>query len=93
MKVYTPEAMVRVSRYQNYFPTLPEEIKSDIYARMRELIEEVKVYGDMKAFVSLLRRMGYEKVELIDTTNGMFMSPWEAKWMALSGSALLAGKK
>ena len=50
-------------------------------------------YGDMKAFVSLLRRMGYEKVELIDTTNGMFMSPWEAKWMALSGSALLVGKK
>ena len=40
-----------------------------------------------------LRAMGYEKVELIDTTNGMFMSPWEAKWMALSGSALLVGKK
>ena len=47
----------------------------------------------MAAFVSLLRRMGYEKVELIDTTNGMFMSSWEAKWMALSGSALLVGKK
>ena len=50
-------------------------------------------YGDMQAFVRLLRSMGYEKVELIDTTNGMFMSPWEAKWMALSGSALLVGKK
>ena len=46
MKAYTPEAMVRVSRYQNYFPTLPEEIKSDIYARMRELIEEEKLYCD-----------------------------------------------
>ncbi len=46
MKAYTPEAMVRVSRYQNYFPTLPEEIKSDIYARMRELIEEEKIYCD-----------------------------------------------
>ncbi len=50
-------------------------------------------YGDMAAFVSLLRRMGYEKFELIDTTNGMFMFSWEAKWMALSGSALLVGKK
>ena len=37
--------------------------------------------------------MGYEKVELIDTANGMFMSPREARWMALSGSALLLGKK
>ena len=50
-------------------------------------------YGDMQAFINKLRAMGYEKVELIDTTNGMFMSPWEAKWMALSGSALLVGKK
>jgi len=46
MKAYTPEAMVRVSRYQDFFPTLPEEIKSDIYARMRELIEEEKIYCD-----------------------------------------------
>ena len=27
------------------------------------------------------------------TKNGLFMSPWEARWMALSGSALLVGKK
>ena len=50
-------------------------------------------YGDMQAFVRLLREMGYEEVELIDTTDGMFMSPTEAKWMALSGSGLLAGRK
>ena len=50
-------------------------------------------YGDMQAFVDKLREMGYEKVELIDTTGGMFMSPREAKWMALSGSALLVGRK
>ena len=50
-------------------------------------------YGDMQAFVRLLRSMGYEKVELIDTTGGMFMSPTEAKLMALSGSGLLAGRK
>ena len=50
-------------------------------------------YGDMQAFVRLLRSMGYENVALIDTTSGMFMSPTEAKWMALSGSALLVGRK
>jgi hypothetical protein len=37
--------------------------------------------------------MGYQKVELIDTTNGMFMSPGEAKWMGLAGSTLLVGRK
>ncbi len=50
-------------------------------------------YGDMQAFVQKLKDMGYEKVELIDTTNGMFMTPWEAKWMTLRGSAILTGKK
>lgn len=50
-------------------------------------------YGDMDAFCQKLRDMGYEKVELIDTTDGMFMSRYEAAWMMLSGSALLVGVK
>ena len=50
-------------------------------------------YGDMEAFAEKLRAMGYQRVEFIETTNGIFMSPYEAGWMALSGSALLAGKK
>ena len=50
-------------------------------------------YGDMQAFVKRLKDMGYENVELIPTDNGRFMSPWEAKWMALGGSAILFGKK
>ena len=50
-------------------------------------------YGDMQPFVQKLRDMGYEKVELIDTTDGMFMTKKEAAWMALSGSALLVGRK
>ena len=57
----------------------------DIFSKMK--------YGDMEAFVERLRGMGYEKVELIDTTRGMFMSPFEAAWMTLSGSALLVGIK
>ena len=50
-------------------------------------------YGDMRSFVQKLRDMGFEKVELIDTTDGTFMTKKEASWMALSGSALLVGRK
>ena len=50
-------------------------------------------YGDMEAFVKNLKELGYEKTEIIDTTNGMFMSPKEAKFLMLGGSSLLVGKK
>ena len=50
-------------------------------------------YGDMQSFVKKLKDLGYEQVELVPTDNGRFMSPWEAKWMALSGSAVLLGRK
>ena len=50
-------------------------------------------YGDMQEFLKQLNDMGYEKVQLIDTTNGKFMSKWEATWMGLSGSTLLVGRK
>ena len=50
-------------------------------------------YGDIQAFVKKLKGMGYERVELIDTTDGKFMSKSEAKRLMLTGSALLVGKK
>ena len=50
-------------------------------------------YGDMQAFAQKLRDMGYEKVALIDTTDGKFMKKSEAGWMGLAGSALLVGRK
>ena len=59
---------------------------------LHDIFSEAR-YGDMRAFVRKLRAMGYETVELIDTTDGMFMTRTEAGWMALSGSALLTGKK
>jgi len=46
MKAYEPEKMVAISRYQRYFPTLPEDVKNDVYKRMRELLEEEKDYCD-----------------------------------------------
>lgn len=59
---------------------------------IHDLMSEAR-YGDMDGFVKRLKEMGYEEVELIDTTHGMFMSLKEAKWMGLSGSTLLVGKK
>lgn len=50
-------------------------------------------YGDMQAFTKKLKDMGYEKVELIDTTDGTWIRKSEAGWMGLSGSALLTGIK
>ena len=50
-------------------------------------------YGNMQAFVQKLRDMGYERVELIDTTDGSFMTPKEAKRLMLRGSTLLVGRK
>ena len=50
-------------------------------------------YGDMNAFVKKLKEMGYEKVSLIDTTDGKWIRKSEAGWMGLSGSALLTGIK
>ncbi len=43
---YTPEKLVAISRYRNYFPTLSSKIQSDTYARMKELLKEEKEYCD-----------------------------------------------
>lgn len=50
-------------------------------------------YGDMESFCRNLRDTGYEKVQMIDTTDGMFMSKKEAKRLMLKSSILLLGKK
>lgn len=46
MKSYTPEKLAAASRYQNYFPTLPQNVQADVLARMAELIEEERAYCD-----------------------------------------------
>ncbi len=50
-------------------------------------------YGDMNVLVKKLRDMGYEKVELLNTDSGLFMTEKEARVLCLKGSALLVGKK
>lgn len=53
----------------------------------------VQKYGDMDAFLRQLKEMGFEKVELVDTTDDLFMTKKEAKLLFLSGSKLLVGIK
>ncbi len=50
-------------------------------------------YGDMEQFAEKLKSEGYERVELITTDNGMFMTKSEAKILGLSGSKILLGVK
>ena len=78
-------------RQQYLLETLRTLKKGGTFA-LHDIFSKSK-YGDMQAFVRKLRDMGYQQVELIDTTNGMFMKKSEATWMGLSGSALLTGRK
>ena len=46
MKSYTPQKLVAVSRYRKFFPTLPEEIRRDVYLRMKILLMAEQQYCD-----------------------------------------------
>ncbi len=46
MAKYKPKAMVAISRYRNFFPTLPAYVQQDIYDRISELLEEEKRFCD-----------------------------------------------
>ena len=50
-------------------------------------------YGDMNKFMEKLKKDGYEDVQVIDTTKGLFMTHKEAIFLGLSGSTLLIGRK
>ena len=50
-------------------------------------------YGDMRAFVKKLKECGFEKAELIDTTDGLFLTKKESRAYMLAHSKLLVGKK
>ena len=78
-------------RQQYLLETLRTLKKGGTFA-LHDIFSRAK-YGDMQAFVRKLRDMGYQKVELIDTTDGRFMKKSESVWMGLSGSALLTGTK
>lgn len=67
-------------------------LKKGGYFAIHDLMSQAR-YGDMDDFVNKLKSMGYEKVELIDTTQGLFMTHKEARQLLLYGSKLLRGVK
>ncbi len=88
---YVYHNISRVDKQELLLESLRVLKKGGTFA-IHDLMSE-KRYGDMAAFMAKLRDMGYERVELIDTTEGMFMSKKEAKRLMLQGSALLVGRK
>lgn len=48
---------------------------------------------DIHSLIGSLKSMGYEKVELINTAEGLFLDKKEAKRMGLGSSKLLMGRK
>ncbi len=77
---------------QQYLLETLRTLKKDGTFAIHDIFSAAK-YGDMQAFLKKLKTMGYEKAELVSTADGRFMKKSEARWMALSGSALLVGKK
>ena len=47
----------------------------------------------MDKFIEKLEKDGYQDLQLIDTTKGLFMSHKEAILLGLSGSTILIGRK
>ncbi len=43
---YHPKKLVAISRYQNYFPTLPTDIQREVCDRIGELTEEERQFCD-----------------------------------------------
>ena len=78
-------------RQKLLFETLRVLKKGGTFA-IHDIFSKAK-YGDMQVFLQKAKNLGYEEIELIDTTNGKFMTKGEAGWMGLSGSALLVGRK
>lgn len=50
-------------------------------------------YGDTDLLIRKLKELGYEKAELLDTSDGLFMTRKESTPLGLAGSGLLVGKK
>ena len=46
LKKYTPESLVKASRYRKLFSTRPEDVRRDVYSRMRQLLVEERQWCD-----------------------------------------------
>ncbi len=108
MKKYTAEALTAVSRYQKYFPTLPEDVRTEVCSRITELIEEEKVYCDQGnykhmaqiltsiALYEVLQKHGKSEAEAYDIVSGemwKFLDPTPMQKLAKKSFFLPLMKK
>jgi ubiquinone/menaquinone biosynthesis C-methylase UbiE len=88
---YVYHNITGVSRDQLLLETLRVLKKGGSFA-IHDIFSRRK-YGDMQSFINKLRNMGYENVQLIGTTDGVFMTKKEAVMYSLRYSAILCGRK
>ncbi|MGI6688681.1 MAG: class I SAM-dependent methyltransferase [Christensenellales bacterium] len=88
---YVYHNITGVSRDQLLLETLRVLKKGGSFA-IHDIFSRRK-YGDMQSFIKKLRNMGYENVQLIGTTDGVFMTKKEAVMYSLRHSAILCGRK
>lgn len=93
MKEYIPEKLVAESRYQRYFPTLPAEVQSDTFARMRELLEEERAYCDKGNYAHMAQILTsialYEVLQAHGASEGeAFRAVSEEMWAFLDPSGM-----
>lgn len=88
---YVYHNITGVDRQQVLLETLRMLKKGGSFA-LHDIFSKGK-YGDMPSFIKKLKGMGYEKVQMIDTTDGKFMTKKEAAMYSLRHSAILYGRK
>lgn len=100
MKKYLPEKLTAASRYRNFFPTLPADMRREVHARMAELILEEKAYcdrGNYSHMAQILTSIAlYETlIRHGKTEEEAYRTVSEEMWKFLdpSGMQKLAGKR
>ncbi|MGI6726830.1 MAG: class I SAM-dependent methyltransferase [Christensenellales bacterium] len=88
---YVYHNITGVDRQQVLLETLRVLKKGGSFA-LHDIFSKGK-YGDMPSFINKLKGMGYEKVQMVDTTDGKFMTKKEAAMYSLRHSAILYGRK
>ena len=92
MKKYEPEVLVKISRYQNYFPTLVPELQRNVYRRMKDLIEEEKEYcddGNYKHMAQILTSIAlYEALQQYGKSEEAYRIVSEEMWRFLNPSGM-----
>ena len=92
MKQCVPEKMVARSRYRRYFQTLPADVQQDVYARVRELVEEERAYCDEGSYAHMAQILTsialYEVLQAHGAGEEAYRAVLEEMWAFLDPSGM-----